>query len=135
MIRRRAELERRLNAARVARRLQEGGIDPRQAGTIAEVLADEVLDPQTGLVTRDALHAAMAEVRHEIAELRAEMRTDIAELRAEMRTDIAELRVEMRTEIAALRTGIAQVESRLFMRILIIAGAQVALLGTLIALQ
>jgi hypothetical protein len=102
-----------LNAARVASRLQEGGIDPRQAGTRAEVLADEVLDPQTGLVTRDALHAAAAEVRHEIAELRA----------------------VLRTEFAALRTEIAQVENRLFMRILVIAGAQVALLGTLIALQ
>jgi hypothetical protein len=52
-----------------------------------------------------------------------------------VRHEIAELRAELRIEFAALRTEISQVENRLFMRILVIAGAQVALLGTLIALQ
>jgi phospholipid N-methyltransferase len=41
-----------MNAARLARRLQEANNDPTK---MAEAIHDEVTDPSTGLVTRDHL--------------------------------------------------------------------------------
>ena len=59
-----------MNAARLARLLQEAGEDRRRW---AEVLYDEITDPSTGLVTKDHLDKRFAEFQKEFSEFKAEM--------------------------------------------------------------
>lgn len=55
-----------MNAARLARLLQEAGDDRRRW---AEALYDEITDPGTGLVTRDHLDKRFAEFETRFAQL------------------------------------------------------------------
>lgn len=54
-----------MNAARLARRLQEANNDPTR---VAEAIHDEVTDPTTGLVTRDHLDKRLLETEMRLRE-------------------------------------------------------------------
>jgi deoxyribodipyrimidine photolyase len=98
-----------MNAARPTRRWQEAAGDPAR---MVEALVDEINDPGTGLVTRDFLRAALAQVRTELAALRGELAT----LRGETISAIAEL------------------ESRLTWRMITMLGVQIALVGIMVTI-
>jgi hypothetical protein len=144
-----------MNAARLARRWQEASGDPSR---MAEALVDEINDPATGLVTRDFLRAELAElrsdtsgefgrVRGEIAQLRSDMsgefgrvRGEIAQLRSDMsgefgrvRAELAELRSDMNVELGRVREELARLETRVIWRTGTLFGAQIALVGLLVA--
>ena len=102
-----------MNAARLARRLQEAAGDPTR---MAEALVEEIEDTATGLVTRDFLRAELAQVRAEIAQLRGEMTSSIAQLRGET------------------ASAIAQLESPLTWRMVTMLGVQIALVGILVTI-
>jgi hypothetical protein len=72
---------------------------------MVEAPVDEINDPATGLVTRDFLRAGLAQVREEIATLRGE-------------------------EVSS----IAQLESRLTLRMITMLGVQIALVGILVTI-
>ena len=99
-----------MNAARLARRLGEAGDDRVK---MAEAICDEIIDPSTGLVTRDALRA-------EMNQLRGEIHAEMNQLRGEMRTDLAQLRGEM-----------TSLELRLTRHHWVVGGAVVLILGLL----
>lgn len=106
-----------MNAARLARRLNEAGDDRVK---VAEAICDEITDPSTGLVTRDALRA-------EMSQLRGELRTEISQLRGELRTDITQLR----GEIIHVRGEMTSLELRLTRHQWVVGGAVVVILGLL----
>lgn len=80
-----------LDTLRYSKRLQEAGLEPKQAEAQAEALR-EALDEEA--VTKADLvqvHAEFAQVRAEIAQLAQQTRAEFAQVRAEM----GQLRAEM----------------------------------------
>lgn len=59
-----------MNAARLARKLEEAG-DNRTRW--AEAICDEILDPSTGLVTKDYLDKRLAEFEVKFAQLETKL--------------------------------------------------------------
>jgi hypothetical protein len=108
-----------MNAARLTRRWQEAGGDPTR---MVEALVDEINDPATGLVTRDFLRA-------ELAELRGDMNAEFARVRGET----AQLRGDMDAGFARVREELARLETRMIWRTVTLFGAQIALVGLLVA--
>lgn len=85
-----------MNAARLARLLEEAGDDRRRW---AEAICDEITDPTTGLVTRDHLDRRFAEFETRFAGFE----TKFAQFRGEQEERFAAFRVEFETKFAELR--------------------------------
>ena len=83
---------------RLASRLEAAGFPTRQAGDMAEAIAEAL--------SQLATKADLAATRAEIAALRTELKADMAALRAELKADIAALRAELKAEIEILRRDI-----------------------------
>ena len=105
-----------------SKRLQEAGVPSAQAEAHAIAQADFLTHY---LLSEVATKTDLAEVKAEIAEIKAdlkteiaEVKTEIAEIKAELKTDIAELK----TEIAGIKTDMAEMETRLTMRMLFMVG-------------
>ena len=95
-----------MNAARLARRLDEAGDDRVKR---AEAICDEAPDPATGLLARGALRA-------EMNQLRGELRTEL---------------VQLRGDIIQVRGGVRSLELRLTRHQWVVGGAVVVILGLL----
>jgi ribosomal protein L29 len=102
-------------------RLSRGGFTPEQARASAEALETALSDV---VATKTDITELKGELKADITELRGELKADIAELRGELKADIAELRgefkadiAELRGEIATVRAEVAQVETRLELKI------------------
>jgi hypothetical protein len=70
-----------VNAARLARRLDEAGDDRVRW---AEAICEEVTDPNTGLVTKDYLDRRLAEFETRFAE----MKVEFADFRTKLTRDM-----------------------------------------------
>ena len=84
-----------------SKRLQEAGVPSAQAEAHAIAQADFLT------------HYLLSEVA---------TKTDLAEVKAELKTEIAELKTELKTEIAGIKTDMAEMETRLTMRMLFMVG-------------
>jgi hypothetical protein len=82
---------------KLARRLEDAGFSPRQAGDTAEALAEVMSGAE--LATAADFTALRTELKAEIAALRSELKADIAALRAEMNS----LRGKLEADIELLR--------------------------------
>jgi hypothetical protein len=78
---------------KLARRLENAGFPPKQAGDTAEALAEAMSGAEL------ATTADIAAVRTEIATVRTELKAEIAALRTELKAEIA----AVRSEVAAVR--------------------------------
>jgi hypothetical protein len=91
---------------KLARRLEDAGFPPKQAGDTAEALAEALGELATkgdiGALKAD-LTSVESGLRADIATLRAELKADIAALRAELKADIELLRAELKADIELLR--------------------------------
>lgn len=99
-----------MNAARLARALEQGGFNHDQALVLSESLADEIeqtvaTKEQVELVVTREIHALRSEVLREISALRGEMQRDNGALRGEMLRDNGALRGEMIGAMADLKTS------------------------------
>ena len=95
-----------------SKRLQEAGVPSAQAEAHAIAQADFLT------------HYLLSEVatKTDLAEVKTELKTEIAEVKAELKTEIAELKTELKTEIAGIKTDMAEMETRLTMRMLFMVG-------------
>jgi len=82
------------------------------ARDVEEPVTKEILHAEMADL-RTELHTEIAQVRVEIADLRTELKSDIAELRTELKGDIAELRGEMTTLRSELRSEMTTLGSQL----------------------
>ena len=96
-----------------SKRLQEAGVPSAQAEAHAIAQAD--------FLTHHLLSAVATKT--DLAELKAELKTDLAELKADMATkaDLTELKTDMVTK-AELKADMAEMETRLTMRMLLMVG-------------
>jgi hypothetical protein len=75
---------------KLARRLENAGFSPRQAGDTAEALAE-------------VMSGAELATAADLAGLRTDLKAEIAALRSELKAEIAALRSELKAEIELLR--------------------------------
>jgi hypothetical protein len=87
---------------KLARRLEDAGFPPKQAGDTAEALGELATKGDIGALKAD-LTSVHSGLRADIATLRAELKADIAALRAELKADIELLRAELKADIELLR--------------------------------
>ncbi len=109
-----------------SKRLQEAGVPSAQAEAHAIAQADFLTHYLLSEVaTKTDLAEVKTELKTDIAEVKAEIaevKTEIAEVKAELKTEIAELKAELKTEIAGIKTDMAEMETRLTMRMLFMVG-------------
>ncbi len=102
-----------------SKRLQEAGVPSAQAEAHAIAQADFLTHY---LLSEVATKTDLAEVKTELKTDIAEVKAEIAEVKAELKTEIAELKTELKTEIAGIKTDMAEMETRLTMRMLFMVG-------------
>jgi hypothetical protein len=82
---------------KLARRLENGGFPPKQAGDTAEALAEAMFGSEL------ATTADVAVVRADLAAVKVELKAEIAAVRAELKAAIAALRSELKADIELVR--------------------------------
>ena len=85
---------------KLARRFESAGFAAKQAGDMAEALAEAMSGAD--LVTKADLDAAVAALRAEIAALRAELKAEIAALGAELNSAMELLRRDMTIRLGGM---------------------------------
>ena len=106
------------------KQLVEAGVPERQAEATVQLFADWA---ERQLVTREHLDLRLSELEVRIDRRFADVELRIAELDAKVDRVAAELRAEM----GELRLEMAELEKRLTLRMVIVAGAVTGILGTL----
>ena len=97
-----------------SKRLQEAGVPSAQAEAHAIAQADFLTHYLLSEVaTKTDLAEVKAELKTDIAEVKTELKTDIAEVKAELKAEIAEIKADLKTEIAEVKTEIAEVKAEL----------------------
>jgi hypothetical protein len=86
---------------KLARRLEDAGFPPKQAGDTAEALGELATKGDIGALKAD-LTSVESGLRADIATLRAELKADIAALRAELKADIELLRRDMTIRLGSM---------------------------------
>ncbi len=124
-----------INAIKELEKLEESGFTTDQAKVslniwielMNENLVTKVEFKEETLLIRKEMLLMRAELKHDISDLRTEMYA----IRAELKGEIAALRSEMKGEIASLRSEMKELEHRMTIKMGIIMGTGITILGIL----
>ena len=100
--------------------LREAGADEPLAEAVVVTIGD-------ALGENVATKADLTGVKADLAEVKAELKTDLAEAKIELKTDLAEVKAELKTDLAEVKVNLAEMETRLYRHLWMMAAGIVGL--------
>ena len=100
--------------------LREAGADEPLAEAVVVTIGD-------ALGEHVATKADVAEVKTGLAEVKAELKADVAEVKAELKADVAEVKAELKADMAEVKVNLAEMETRLYRHLWMMAAGIVGL--------